>query len=764
MPLYGGVAWAEEALACFVDQAYEGPRELLIVNSFPEQTLTGDFPNVRIINLPQRPPSLGELRNICVREAKGEVIAIWDSDDIALPNHLHNIGSNIAGLDWIWLTPQFWVLGQDIQSIVPGACPMFAFRKSLWEKVGGYPPLTVGEDADFIARANVRGEGKKIVLPDSQISLLYRWGQGAYHVSGEGMDRSGLETAHKRTEIALRDRIKRGNEKVGTITLEPRRLVDWQWQATNFLKSKPQKKTAPDPVCIVQLGRYGDVCNVLPIARHVAERYDKPHWIISKEFAPLLEGCSYVVPRPVDLRHDQAKEALALASKEYKYVISGVIWGKGYEIVKACPSYNREAWRMAGFEHKFDDLTWRPVFDKRDLDREDALWRKLGDGRPAIVVNVTKGLSSPFNDGGRLLREIREAYGNVCNIIDVSDLHLPQIYDLVGVIERAILVVTIDTGLLHIASATNTPVVAIVNEKPWLGSEPRCALVRKFTYTEAVQNPAAVIAAMRSPMAAAFRSIRQAVVHAPFRRIFHVCERHDEKNVKEQVRKRAAQASWDVLYAYHDVIPAHLWEKNFPRTAMNIGDPRPLPYLKDVLLNGMDMACDDDIIMWTNDDNYIHQDLPDLLRFHVALYDVVTSQRIELNGKPYPHPSTPPRGWRQFDAGALGRDLFAATKSWLLARWQEIPDFILGASDFDLCLAAMVRKQYGIETTRRNIEPTMWPAEIERGYIAHQWHPPKWREPSIENHAPSQLHNRRLWREWANVHLPSLRFSIHNTI
>jgi hypothetical protein len=755
--VYGGVAWLEQAIACFLAQDYQGPHEMLVVNSCPAQTLVGEFPKVRIVNLGFRPESLGELRNLCVMDALGDWIVIADSDDIFLPNHLSNFAAHCDGNDWIWLTPQFWILGEDIKSVVPGACPLFSYTKKAWHDVGRYPSLTVGEDAGLISKITEKFKGQKVQLPLDKISFGYRWGDGNYHVSGEGHDRAGMKTAHERARLALEDRIRHGHEKTGVIKLKPNLPQDWRWKANDYLTNHTddsQKKT----VAIVELGRFGDICNILPIAQHIAETYAKPHLIVSKEFASLLEGCSYVEPYPVDLKNAQINEALAIANREFKFVVNCQIWGQNFEIVKQCASYNRESWRMAGFAHKFDDKDWRPVFDRRDAGREEALWRKLDNGKPMVLVNLTKSVSSPYKgtDTMMFIKESRPQF----NVVDVADLVLHRIYDLVGLIERAACVISIDTAMLHLSAATDTRVVAIINAAVWLGSEVRCKPVSVATYATVTREfvlhgidlaVSEIVPAFKPPQ----------VVTAPERKLIHCVERHTESNPKEQVRKAIAQVSWDVLYA-DGVVPAHMW--NYPRNALSIGDIRPLPFLKDLLRFGMDQAGDDDIIFWTNDDNYLHKDLADLLRFHVAVYDVCTSQRIEFKNSSFPSTPKPPHIWKEFDSGHMGRDLFAATKRWLLKHWEELPDFILGASDFDLCLACMVRRHFNIEPTRANIEGTMWPAEIERGYVAHQYHTPKWRDPDNIHSGAAQRWNRDKFRVWAKDRLPNLIFNADGCI
>lgn len=745
-PVYGGVTWLENALDCFLKQDYDGPKELLVVNSFPGQTLRGEFPNVRIVNLSARPENLGALRNLCVQGAKGDIIVTWDSDDIFLPNHLSTIAAHFKDNDWIWLKSQFWIMGDQIESIVKGACPLFSFRKTAWDAVGGYPMLTVGEDMGIIGKITERFNGTKVELQPEEITFGYRWGQGSHHVSGEGADMPGKTTAHDRAYFALQERIRKGQEKFGEIVLSPNNPIDWPAKAKAFLVA--QKKTlSVNSIAFVALGRYGDIVNLLPILKHCAENYTKPHLVISREFAPLLEGVSYVEPYPVDLRHNQIVPALEIAKRNFKHVINCAIWGTNFEITRVCASYNRESWRMAGFAHKFNDLTWYPIFDRRNGERERALWSKLDNGKPMILVNVSKSVSSPFKQGEKILRLIQDSFGSGCNVVDLSALMLPQIYDLVSVMEKAAVLVSIDTSHLHLAAATSIPVVALTNPLPWQGTEPRCNWISKMTYTEAERQPMAVRSAIIQALKRErYNSSPVKLTTPPQRTIYHVVERHKETNPKEAQRKATAQASWSVLYA-PGVIPCHVSEDRYPRNSLSIGDTRSLPYLKDVLKAGMDAAGPNDIIMLTNDDNWLHPEIAEMVRFHCSLWEVVCAQRCEFKDSAIPVSATPSK------IAALGqmhngRDLFAFTKAWLDRHWKEIPDAILGARDWDWMLCSMIRRHLGIDTDRKNIEQNIWPAEMERGYVAHQYHDAHWKKPAVYNTSAANLHNRMLYEQW----------------
>ncbi|HSS96263.1 MAG TPA: hypothetical protein VLK33_04505, partial [Terriglobales bacterium] len=105
----------------------------------------------------------------------------------------------------------------------------------------------------------------------------------------------------------------------------------------------------------------------------------------------------------------------------------------------------------------------------------------------------------------------------------------------------------------------------------------------------------------------------------------------------------------------------------------------------------------------------------------------------------------------------MGRDAFAFTKNWLEERWDDIGDVILGASMFDLYLCALIRHSHGIVTTRKNFSEALFPADIERGFIAHQAHVGQWNHESATS--PAEKNNRQIFHDWAKKNLPDLKFT-----
>lgn len=160
MPTYGRPAFIGESIAMFLAQDYPN-KELVILNDCPGQIFRSESPGVRIFNCNTRYPSLGEKRNAAIELAHGEFLAVWDDDDIQLPWRLsHSIGQMQRWSTEFYRPSEFWAYwgnsalhdNQCIEGWVNHGLSMFT--KSLWSRVGGYPPQGVGEDAEFFKKVH----------------------------------------------------------------------------------------------------------------------------------------------------------------------------------------------------------------------------------------------------------------------------------------------------------------------------------------------------------------------------------------------------------------------------------------------------------------------------------------------------------------------------------------------------------------------------------------------------------------------------------
>jgi hypothetical protein len=207
---------------------------------------------------------------------------------------------------------------------------------------------------------------------------------------------------------------------------------------------------------VVALGRFGDVANALPIAYELSKT-ERPKFFVAHEFASILEGVSYVQPMVWKVDYKEVKKAIdripnAIVCQAYKHP----------DQRRLTDSYQKESWRVAGWLDRFGTIPL--VFDQRNKDREEALAKAHGVTDETILV-AGKGVSSPFG------LDLWAAMQGFPNIVNLSEVRAERIFDIVGLIERARLLLTIDSAPLHFARATKTKVVALINEG-WYGSVP----------------------------------------------------------------------------------------------------------------------------------------------------------------------------------------------------------------------------------------------------------------------------------------------------
>jgi hypothetical protein len=193
-------------------------------------------------------------------------------------------------------------------------------------------------------------------------------------------------------------------------------------------------------------------------------------------------------------------------------------------------------------------------------------------------------------------------------------------------------------------------------------------------------------------------------------------------------------ATWEYVYG-QGVVPIHL--SDYPRDSTQIGDPRKLPYFKDVLSRALGASKSGlDKIIWTNDD--------------VGLATGIVEwamESVEADGA---------LSMRRDESGHIGRDLFAFTAEWLRREFDAIPDYIQGAPCFDLALAAQIRRFHGIHSTLENLMNDIWPAETPHRYALHEPHPSSWAGVN-ENTYKANLWNKRLANEWFAKHRQNIK-------
>jgi hypothetical protein len=239
------------------------------------------------------------------------------------------------------------------------------------------------------------------------------------------------------------------------------------------------------------------------------------------------------------------------------------------------------------------------------------------------------------------------------------------------------------------------------------------------------------------------------------RRYIHCVERHIYPNQLDNERVLVAFNSWVEIYKTGRMIPCHVWQ--YSRDSRALGDPRGLPYLKDILIEGMTKATEpNDIILLSNDDTIFHQSIVQGLNQKLELVDAIGSMRLNFRDvASLPRLDTPLEKIIPYGATDLGRDVIAFKKSWLLENWHLIPDFVLGELEWDVVLAVLIRRSAALVTDRTNILQPAYECELPRGYVLHLSHDRAWIRPeNLEN--PAKHYNRNLAHAWYKEHFPEM--------
>ncbi|MCP4599016.1 MAG: glycosyltransferase family 2 protein [Proteobacteria bacterium] len=228
---YGRPHLLEEAIKCFLEQDYKGKKELVVFNDLESQELVFDHPEVRVINESKRYPTLGEKRNACVDICRGDLVFVWDDDDIYLPWRLSLTASEIKNHRYFKCN-QAWICGN--RKITGPAKNLFhsgcAFTKDLFRDVGGYNKMNSGEDNSIEKKFLKRKERPITPLPLDAIYYVYRWkGTNSYHVSAYGIDRRGNNKISSLEKIGKRvsKEIAAQRMPIGKVILNPHFKMDY---------------------------------------------------------------------------------------------------------------------------------------------------------------------------------------------------------------------------------------------------------------------------------------------------------------------------------------------------------------------------------------------------------------------------------------------------------------------------------------------------------------------------------------------------------
>lgn len=267
--------------------------------------------------------------------------------------------------------------------------------------------------------------------------------------------------------------------------------------------------TQHQPVCFAHLGKYGDIMILLPGLKAIFDATGiRPVCIVSEQFASIFDGVSYAHPWSVRLGwYSDVDIACSLGTLRYGHCIVPKWWdckgatcpvkldngplvslkihGKSIQVPwLEWDSYQSSQWRASGFTLQ-QMMDWPLLFDRRSAEREaDLRARTFHSERPKLLFNLSTSGTSPFVYVPEILPML---YQSGCEVVDLSQVRAVRIYDLLGLYDHAIGLVTSDTSTLHLAAASSVPYVAFVNNGG-SGSIPKGNCVLKVRYRDTMKS------------------------------------------------------------------------------------------------------------------------------------------------------------------------------------------------------------------------------------------------------------------------------------
>jgi hypothetical protein len=235
----------------------------------------------------------------------------------------------------------------------------------------------------------------------------------------------------------------------------------------------------PGRIAIVQLGRLGDITNSLPIAFDLHREEHQIFWYVRPEFAPLLEGVSYVTPVIWNGSIDEPASAIehALAGGYDRVLDIQVLNNPKPSPIKT-GNYSSESWARAGYLDKYHLLPC--VFDRAQSPAGD--WKPPGS-KPILAYCLDAHTARYADDLKRdLVAWLEKEFGSAFTLLPIgAPVWRPDA--LAAVLRECRALISVDSFPLHMSYAVGLPTIALTNQG-WIGSEPRRNWIEHLTYSQ----------------------------------------------------------------------------------------------------------------------------------------------------------------------------------------------------------------------------------------------------------------------------------------
>ena len=471
--------------------------------------------------------------------------------------------------------------------------------------------------------------------------------------------------------------------------------------------------------CYVHLGRFGDLMILLPGWKEEFDRTGKkPIVLVAEEFASLFDGVSYIQPwvEPLMFCAD-ARKAKAMAEAQFEKVIFPRWWDVGAPPALRNPNkavkvefngkpilvdrdtcHQSSQWYAAEFSN-VGIGSWPLVFDRRDLRREaDLVKMAFKTSKPKLLINF-KSVSSPFGAVPEVMAALNQ-FRDQFEFVDIGVIKAERIYDLLGLFDRAAILLTVDTSTLHLAAASQVPCAAITKDG-WRGSIPKGNCVLSVTYEtvlarireittlvskhraekiEAKPNP------IPKPATLCFLLNRETKATTSTSRkvggLFHIYTDYNPRDADTVRRNNVAKSTW-TRQGWNEI---PIKDSDLPRLWEEGG--KKFPYIGDMFDLASKGKQPDDILIYTNSDICLASNCASSIADAMLGTDAVYCLRRDFDRLT----SAIPDATITTGANYCGSDLKAFRVSWWLKNRAAFPDMLVGIEAWDSCLRILMEE------------------------------------------------------------------------
>jgi len=206
--------------------------------------------------------------------------------------------------------------------------------------------------------------------------------------------------------------------------------------------------------------KIGDILSGL----RIVQSYEgKKNVVVAQKHFDLLAGIPDLAVHVFDGEIDDLHGLIRFAKHKFQRVVNLQTFGKDFPIQHRSPSFQIDQFLRAGQKSGWNDAMLNLPRSENDL---ELVVSHMPAAHNILVADHSE--SSPFQHADELWKLISEA-ARGHTLVRLSQIKLPNFKDFLALYDAADLIVTIETGHLHLSAATKTPVIALMNDG-WRGS------------------------------------------------------------------------------------------------------------------------------------------------------------------------------------------------------------------------------------------------------------------------------------------------------